>query len=159
DVRSAPADLGSAAALAPASVATGSRWQPHFTFAGPGAARWFPPPDGVAISYSVGAGDTGIGESASLAAVDAPLSAWSAPASTNLRLVRGGRAEPGSFGNCDGKTQIMFDDPADEIADPIDCAGVLAVGGICTSGDEAITSDGSRFLTITEGDVVINNGF
>jgi matrixin len=144
----------------PSSPSDGTRWQENFTFAGPPIARWFSADDGAPIAYRISTNsDAALGPDASVAAVDAALAAWSTTSCASLHLVDGGRAPAAKFGLCDGVTQISFDDPDDEIPDPIDCSGVLAVGGFCTDNSSIESFNGTIAYRISEGDVLVNNGF
>jgi len=140
-------------------VAHGTRWQEHFTFAGPPRSRWFQPDEGQPVAYRIGAdGDATLGAPASEQAANAALAVWSNTGCGSLRLIDAGSAEPTPFSSCDGRTQISFNDPFSEIPDPVDCTGVLAVGGDCTD-NVPLTFNGTPFYPITEGDIVVNNGF
>lgn len=148
-----------AARASAALVTSTSRWQENFTFAGPPHTRWFLS-DGEPIEYHMSTGgDANLGADSSAYAVAAALGAWSTTDCASLRLVDVGTAEPAPFSVCDGRTQITFNDPADEIADPVGCRGVLAVGGVCSDSGTVNTFNGTAFYAITEGDVVVSNGF
>lgn len=60
---------------------------------------------------------------------------------------------------CDGKNTIQFNDPFDEIGAPVNCGGTLAIGGFCSTDSSTSTVNGTTFVRITEGDVMINDGF
>ncbi len=142
------------------ATAQGSRWQNHFTFAGPPAMRWFLPDEGEALAYSISnGGDAGLGESLSHAAADAALAAWSTTGCSSLDLVDAGFAAAAPFSSCDGTSEISFNDPYSEIPDPIGCTGVLALGGVCADGGAPQSFLGTPFYRITEGDVMVANGF
>ena len=143
-----------------ALAAQGSRWQDNFTFSGPPRTRWFQADTGAPIEYHLSeGGDATLGEADSIAAADAALAAWSQVECADLHLVDAGVAPPSSFNVCDGQTEITFNDPADEIDDPVGCSGVLAIGGVCADGHAASAFNGLSFFPITEADVVVNNGF
>ncbi len=74
-------------------------------------------------------------------------------------IVNSGTAAPTPFSECDGSTEISFNDPFSEIADPVGCGGVLAVGGVCADSRAPESFKGALFYSITEGDVVVSNGF
>jgi hypothetical protein len=151
---------GGGATLPAPSAVSGSRWQAHFTFSGPPALRWFDSDDGNPVIYHVDAnGAARLGDESSSAAADAALAAWEAPACTDLELSRGEAAVQAPFGACDGRSQILFNDPFGEVADPIDCVGVLAIGGVCADATDPRQFNGGSFYQITEGDVVVNDGF
>lgn len=151
---------GWAPAAAYATSPPGSQFETHFTFASMPVARWFQPDTGEALIYRTStAADAALGPDDSAAAVREALAAWSSPPCTTLRLFSEGTAPPGSFNMCDGVTEITFDDPFDEIDDPINCSGILAVGGFCTDTSTAASFSGLTAYRITEGDVMVNNGF
>jgi len=140
-------------------AAQGPRWQENFTFTGPPRSRWFQPDEGQPVAYRVAAdGDATLGPAASEQAANAALAVWSNTGCGSLRLINAGNLDPLPSGRCDGHTQIAFNDPFSEIPDPVDCTGVLAVGGTCTD-NVPLTFNGTPFYPITEGDIVINNGF
>ncbi|MEO8604137.1 MAG: matrixin family metalloprotease [bacterium] len=129
-----------------------------FTYLGE-PSRWFEPDDGETVRFGVAAaGDASLGAAASAAAVDAALAAWSAVAGAALRLAAGELAEPLPFAGCDGDNRVIFNDPFDEIDAPVDCRGVLGIGGYCYSG-ESRTLDGTAFHRIRLGKVVIADGW
>jgi Matrixin len=136
-----------------------SRFVDAFTFLGAPPARWIEPDQGLPVTYRVvPTGDAALGAAASRGAVHAAMAAWNA-AGSSLQLLDGGDATPAPFSRCDGKNTIEFDDPFGEIGPPINCTGVLAVGGFCTDASETSTVHGTTFLRITEGDVTVNGGF
>lgn len=129
-----------------------------FSFLG-SPARWFEPDDGVAVNYFMdGRGDSVLGYAASLTAVNAALAAWTNLASSTIELRNAGSLEDLTPGGCAGPNQIVFDDPAGQIADPYFCTGVLAVGGYCTTNDMRDVH-GTTFRRITVGKVVFGNGW
>ncbi|MFI5364474.1 MAG: matrixin family metalloprotease [Candidatus Binatia bacterium] len=151
-----PAVPDSAAAQAPESALR----QANFTFAGPPLVRWFLPDEGEPIAYRVSTGGDGtLGNDASVAAVDAALAAWSSTGCASVDLVDSGTVDPAPFSMCDGRTAVTFNDPFGEIPDPAGCTGVLGVGGVCWDSSVAETFNGATFYRVTEGDVMINNGF
>jgi matrixin/dockerin type I repeat protein len=52
----------------------------------------------------------------------------------------------------------VFDDPFDEIDDPVDCRGVLGIGGYCYA-DESRTVGGQEYKRIRVGKATIANGW
>jgi hypothetical protein len=141
-------------------VGHSSHWQENFTFAGPPLVRWFLPDDAEPLAYRVSTdGDSGVGNDASTAATDAALAAWSNTGCASISLVDSGTADPAPFSSCDGRSEITFNDPFGEIPEPIGCAGVLGVGGVCWDSNLPQTLNGATFYRIAEGDVMINSGF
>ncbi|GIW43969.1 MAG: hypothetical protein KatS3mg077_1251 [Candidatus Binatia bacterium] len=140
--------------------ARGPILRPRFALTGPPAVRWFAPDDGQTILFRIDPeGDASIGPHNSIQAAKDALQAWSEPACTDLRFDAEEQVEPAPFASCDGRSQILFNDPFGDIADPVDCVGVLGVGGICGAPGEPRPFAGSLFYPISEGDVIIANGF
>jgi len=123
--------------------------------------RWYEPDLGVPVTYGVDpGGDGGLGVEVSTAAVERAMAAWSTVQGTSMRLVRGADEPPAPL-LCDGKSQIVFDDPFDEMPSPVGCSGILALGGYCTLGrsNEQVVVGGIKFRRITEGNITFNRGF
>ena len=103
-------------------------------------------------------GDSTIGLEDSLQAVAAALAVWSTVEGGALRLHNAGPANPAPFGGCPDDNRIVFNDPFDEVSDPTECSGVLALGGICSSDEERVVN-GRTFKRIETGKLTINNGW
>lgn len=130
----------------------------HFTYLGE-PSRWFEPDDGLPIAFAIDAtGDAGIGRAASQAAAVDALAAWSQVDGAGLLLTDGVLQEPLPFAGCDGDTRVVFNDPFDEIDAPVDCRGVLGIGGWCRS-DESRSVHGTTFTRIRLGKVTIADGW
>lgn len=132
-----------------------------FTLMDAPSGRWKAPDLGQVVTYDVDtAGDNGLGVDNSLNAIDAALAAWTNVSGATIRLVRGTGAEPAPL-FCDGLSQIVFNDPFDEMPRPVNCSGILALGGYCTSGSaqDRDTVGGVTFTRITEGNITFNSGF
>ncbi len=122
-------------------------------------SRWFEPDVGEAVEFRIDAnGDAEIGPDDSRAAVNQALAAWSDLPSSGLLLADGGSTDPITFSGCSGGNRIIFNDPFDEITDPVNCGGVLAVGGFCASA-EAKDINGTTFRRIRVGKMMFNNGW
>lgn len=141
-------------------AADGTRRQPRFAFSGPPAVRWFASAPGASVDYQIdAAGDPSLGAFRSVSAARQALEAWSTSACTSLRLTGTVGATMAPFGACDGRTQILFNDPFEEIEDPVDCFGILAIGGVCADPSGTRPFAGGHYYPLTEGDVVVNNGY
>jgi hypothetical protein len=129
-----------------------------FTYLGP-PSRWFEPDDGEPVQILVDArGDAALGRDVTLtAAVDA-LAAWSSIEGSSLLLVDGVLEAPAPFAGCGGVNRLVFDDPFDEIDDPVDCRGVLGIGGYCYV-DEQRALGGVEYNRIRVGKATIANGW
>jgi hypothetical protein len=146
--------------LAPPELAEASvrEWHESFTFLG-SPSRWFEPDDGAAIGFLVDqTGDSGLGPVSSRAAIDAAFTAWSSVPSSSLRLVDGGLTPPLAYNGCTSINRVSFNDPYGEVDDPVDCAGVLAIGGYCSSSSTRVVN-GTTFRRIVNGKVMFNNGW
>jgi hypothetical protein len=132
--------------------------QDGYTFLGSPPGRWFEPDTGEVVSYLVDSnGDATLGAAASRAAVGAALAAWTNVSTASLVLADGGTTAPGTFAGCTFN-RVLFNDPANEIADPSNCGGILAIGGYCTSGESKVVN-GTSFRRIVIGKVMFNNGW
>jgi hypothetical protein len=128
-----------------------------FTYMDP-PGRWFEPDRGQPIAYLVEAGgDNALGAATSLGAIDAALAAWTNVSGASVVLQRAGSADAAPL-ECDGLSQIIFNDPYHEMPNPVGCSGVLALGGYCTSSGSEVVN-GIRFYRITEGNITFNSGF
>ena len=122
-------------------------------------SRWFEPDDGLPVRFRVDPlGDAGVGAAASMAAAEDALAAWSGVVGSSLRLTADLPAQPEPFAGCDGDSRVVFNDPFDELVAPVDCRGVVGVGGFCTT-DETREVNGTDFRRIGLGKVVMAKGF
>jgi hypothetical protein len=122
-------------------------------------SRWFEPDDGLPVGFGIDPlGDVGIGAAASMVAAENALAAWSAVAGSSLRLTAESLDQTEPFAGCDGDTRVVFNDPFDEIVAPVDCRGVVGVGGFCTT-DETREVNGTSFRRIGLGKVLLARGF
>lgn len=129
-----------------------------FTMLGSTPARWYEADEGKPIVFTV---DRDMANATGLDAewaVRQAMDAWSNADCGGVTLQAETFGEAAPFDACDGKSQITFGDPFNEIDPPSNCRGVLGVGGFCSSqGDRA--TNGITYGRITEGDVVLANGF
>lgn len=129
-----------------------------FTYLGD-PSRWFEPDAGQPVRVLIDArGAAGIGRDAAIAAAVDGLAAWSSVAGSSLLLEDDALDAPAAFAGCGGDTRLVFDDPFDEIDDPIDCRGVLGIGGYCRT-DEQRTVGGVEFQRIRVGKATIADGW
>ena len=153
-----PRQPGTLAAAAASGVQAAPRAAAPFVYLGT-PSRWFEPDDGLPVRFLIDAtGDAALGADASFnAAVDA-LATWSGVDGAMLVLNDGVLPAPMPFAGCDGDNRIVFNDPFDEIDAPVGCAGVLGVGGYCTTDGTRPVND-VVFHRIGLGKVVIADGF
>ena len=146
--------LRSAAQLAPREPQSVGRAQAttQFRLMSP-ASRWFDLPVYV---WGDMAGDSLLGVTAARQSVVDGAAAWSGQPGSQMQLSYVGEHQASGFLCSPGAIGISFDDPKNEIDDPKNCGGVLAVGGFCASG---AVRQGTPYQTITSGSVVFNNGW
>ncbi len=77
---------------------------------------------------------------------------------SSLTLQNGGSTTAFGFRG-DGVTAISYNDPLDQMSDPVGCSGTLAIGGVSKAGGGTRVIGGITFSHIFEGDVVFNRNF
>lgn len=127
---------------------------PQFVLLG---RRWFEPDTGQTVYYYVNANAAPIG-GGGITQVDQALAAWTNVSSSSLKLTNGGSTDTRGF-RADGVSTISFGDPDGMMDNPVNCVGIIALGGYVSTGGQSITIGGVTFGQITEGDVVLNNNF
>lgn len=128
-----------------------------FSFVRPGV-RWFEPDSGGRVRYAVNARNAPV-PSGGVDEARAAAVAWSGIAGSSLRVDTSGTTSACGF-SADGTSSISFGDCAGQIDDPVNCRGVVALGGISKANPgETITIAGQSFSRALEGDVIFNNGF
>lgn len=146
-------------AAVPAGAVPVPSTQSSFTFLGQ-PSRWFEPDVGGAIDFLIDLnGDEKFGPVLTRAIANDALAEWSAVPSSSLLLADGGLTEPTTFAGCDGPNRLVFNDPFDEVSDPNDCRGVLAIGGFCFDDQDTRTVNGTTFHRITLGKVTFADGW
>jgi hypothetical protein len=130
-----------------------------FTYINP-ASRWTEPDTGQPISYLIdGTGDLKVGASETRLGIRDAFAAWTNVLTSNLTLSDTGLlAQKVTFAGCSGGNRIMFNDPFNEITDPVGCSGILAIGGFCMS-NETSTVGGTTYNRIRVGKITFNNGW
>ncbi|MCH6561441.1 MAG: matrixin family metalloprotease [Myxococcales bacterium] len=122
--------------------------------------RWFEPDVGVPVGFFIDAvGDVDLGATMSTAVVEEGLAAWTAVSSASIELFNAGVATLVAQNTCDGESQIMFNDPFNEVDPPVGCAGTLALGGGCSTPSQNKEVNGVSFRRQTEGNLVFADGF
>ena len=139
-------------------AATVTETHESYTFLGSPPSRWFEPDTNLPVNYLIDStGDSKLGLASSRAALDAAFAAWTDIPTSSLILADGGTTTPGAFGPCDAN-RITFNDPFNEVTDPVNCSGVLAIGGFCSAGGTRVVN-GTTFNQIVVGKVTFNNGW
>lgn len=139
----------------PASDSQSGDVTAQYTFLG--SFRWFEPDTGLPVTYRVnptGAPTANGGNTE----INQGLAAWTNVQTTALVLQNGGATTAFGFRN-DGVSAISYNDPLDQMSDPVGCSGVLAIGGVTRAGGGTRVIGGITFSHIFEGDVVFNRNF
>ena len=129
---------------------------PQYAFIGNGS-RWFEPDTGQNVVYRVNPVSSPIA-GGGLTEVNQALAAWSNVSTSALRLVNGGSTTQFGWRN-DGVSTISYNDPLNQMDDPVGCGGILAIGGPSSISNQSIIIGGRTFRRIIEGDVTFNNNF
>lgn len=123
------------------------------------ALRWFVFPSSVSWDFEAAGWD---GHGAGLTEFKASLAAWDNDSKTNINYKFGQTVSSGGGGltNYDGRNEIAFNDPNNEISGSFSCSsgGTLAIGGPWYDNTVTGTWHGSTFNEIQGGDIVFQDG-
>jgi hypothetical protein len=136
--------------------ANGGDITPQYTFLGSGY-RWFQPDSAQAVSYRLNQTAAPVA-GGGVTEINQGLAAWTNVQTTALVLQNIGSTTAFGF-QADGVSAISFNDPLDQMQDPVGCSGVLAIGGVSSANGETRVIGGQVFNRILEGDVVFNRNF
>jgi hypothetical protein len=131
-----------------------------FTLLGDPPGRWFEADRNQTVRLRMANADSQQGQAGSTGIVDAALAVWTNVPTASIRLERApsaGTAGSIAGGICDGESNIQFNDPFNELDALVQCSGVLAMGGFCTTGSTG-TANGRTFARISEGDLTLADG-
>lgn len=132
--------------------------RPKYTLTQP-RGRWFRfGQDQAAPIYASTVGQEGVSGGGYSELQDA-IAVWNDDSGSRIRLAYAGTAAPGSgLGGADGVSQVLFNDPNDEIEGSFNCL----TGGVAAyalwRGDLSGNYLGQTYRAITEGDVVLQDG-
>lgn len=128
-----------------------------FRFLSPGF-RWFEPDTGERIRFRVNrdrAPNSSGGVDESLAAA----AAWSGVPGSSLRVEITGETDDCGL-RADGTNAISFNDCTGRFDRPVNCAGVVAIGGVAQAvTNQSISIGGRSFARIQDADIIFNPGF
>jgi hypothetical protein len=127
----------------------------QYTFLG--SYRWFEPDAGQAVTFRVNSAGAPTA-SGGVTEINQAFAAWTAVQTTALTLQNVGSTAAYGFQR-DGVSAISFNDPLDQMSDPVGCSGTLAIGGVTSAGGSSTIIGGQSFSHIYEGDVVFNRNF
>lgn len=119
-----------------------------------GNPRYFEADLGRPLDYLIDSrGDSIVGLEVSRRAIGDAFAAWNAVADTSLVIRDVGTTDDIGAVAIDGVNRVLFDDPGNEILDPTNCSGTLAIGGSRFSPVERKTFDGRTFSKILSANV------
>ncbi|HEX8183603.1 MAG TPA: hypothetical protein VF747_02595, partial [Blastocatellia bacterium] len=127
----------------------------QYTFLG--SYRWFEPDTSQPVVYRINPASAPIAGGGTTE-INQAFAAWTNVSTTALVLQNGGSTTQQGFRQ-DGVSAISFNDPLDQMSDPVGCSGTLAIGGVTSAGGATRVIGGITFSHIFEGDVVFNRNF
>jgi len=152
------------AGRAPAE-AVGARFAPVEPLA---PSRWEASDSGAAVTLQIQRGGDPLGDAAAaVAQVQRAMAAWNDVPESRLVLQPGDTDfdYTGSYAaspavSYSGVNVVLFGDPYGDISDPVNCGGVLAVGGYWRSTTISPQPvNGIAFYPVVQAYVIFNNGF
>ena len=123
------------------------------------AARWAEFDRNLSVPIYAGATGQDDLPGGGYADLQTAINAWNNDSGSNIRLSYAGTsAAAGGTGLADGISQVIFNDPYDEITGLFDClrGGIGAIGQWRGLGTQVYK--GQTFSVITEGDIVLQDG-
>jgi hypothetical protein len=121
-------------------------------------SRWFEPDAGGAIAMMINSGGQAGAPTLGFDQVRAGMAAWSNDPLANFRYADGGVTTAAGM-RYDGVNAVSFNDPDGAMDPPVNCSGTLAMGGFFRSTTESRVVNGTTFMRILDGDVVVNDGW
>jgi hypothetical protein len=122
-----------------------------------GNYRWFQPDSNQPVAFRINSSGAPTA-SGGVTEINQAFAAWTAVQTTALTLQNGGSTTAYGFQQ-DGVSALSFNDPLDQMSDPVGCSGTLAIGGVTSAGGSQRIIGGQAFYQIFEGDVVFNRNF
>ncbi len=140
---------------------------PRFVALAPGSpSRWNESDHGTPVVVHVQpTGNPLNDDPAAINSISRALAAWTNVPQSRLHLMLGETdfnytgqyASPVS--NYSGVNVVLFDDPYEDISDPIGCGGVVAIGGYWRGASSAVPINNVSFHPILQMYVILNNNF
>src|SRR5262249_39237411 len=128
--------------------------QPQFKILGSGY-RWFEADSGTPVYYHLNSKNASVAEGG-ITEFNNALSAWTKIPRASIMLQSGNLTTSCGF-LTDGITSVSFGDCLKQLDDPIECRGILAIGGITSFSNSSQIVNGRSFLRTFEADVVLND--
>jgi hypothetical protein len=120
-------------------------------------ARWFEPDSGQPARFMVNPNGSPIAGGGGTE-INQAMAAWSTTANSTLLIQNAGSTGAGGWQK-DGVSAISYNDPLDQMSDPVGCGGTLGLGGYVSAGSPTKTIGSQTFYKIYEADVVFNRNF
>jgi hypothetical protein len=162
----ASSDAGRPGSLAPSRLAGGQT--AHFVALEPsGPARWMQADHGRPVDFKVQPNGNPLGDTPeALRQLALAMQAWNEVPEARIELgiddpsydytERHNQSPAAAY---TGVNVILFDDPYNDISDPQDCGGVLAIGGYWRDSAVGTLVNNVRFSAMLQSYVVFNNDF
>lgn len=129
----------------------------NFRFLSPGF-RWFEPDSGERIRFRVNT-DRSPSPSGGVDEANATAAAWSSVPGSSLRVEISG-STTGCGLRADGTNSISFNDCTGRFDRPVNCTGIVAIGGVAQAvTNQSVSIGGTTFSRIQDADVIFNPGF
>jgi len=141
-----------------ASSTEGEMVTAPFTLLGRG--RFFEPDDGVPIPFLIDQnGDATLGLAASRQSVDDAFDKWTDVPTASIVLEDTGLTSNLSIPCEFAPGKVRFNDPDNEISNPVNCTGTLALGGYCATSAQQKAVNGVTFWRSMTGFVTFADGW
>lgn len=128
-----------------------------FRFLSPGF-RWFEPDTGDRIRFRVNR-DRSPSPSGGMDEAIATAAAWSGVPGSSLRVEIAGETTACGL-RADGTNAISFNDCTGRFDPPVNCSGVVAIGGVAQAvTNQSVSIGGRTFARIQDGDLIFNPDF
>jgi len=146
--------FSTAPASAPGSVV---EVQDQFTYLGDPPSRWFEPDSGTPVNMLMNSDGEPAAPTQGFEQIRAAYNAWSTVSGSSFQYKDAGFTSAVGRQN-DGVNALSFRDPLDQIDNPVNCSGTLAIGGFHRTSQTRVVN-GKTFFKIIDGDVVFNDGW
>ena len=141
----------------PAALSKSGHPSSDFRFLSPGF-RWFEPDAGDRILFRVNR-SRAPSPSGGVDEAKAAARAWSEVPGSSLRAEISGETDACGL-RADGTNAISFNDCTGRFDPPVNCSGVVAVGGVAQAvASQSVSLGGRTFVRIQDADVIFNPGF
>jgi hypothetical protein len=132
--------------LLPQPFSAATEIQEKFTFLG-APSRWFEPDSFNPVTIFINSAGEPLAPTSGFDQVRAGLQAWSNVVATNFRFQDGGFTTASGLAQ-DGINAVSFRDPLGQIDNPVDCGGILALGGFLADATQTRIVNGQTFRRI-----------